>query len=185
MKKINTEFASHLILEIIAIGLVIAGTIIVIASLFGPLPTFRGVVLMISGTILLVQANLYFRLRDTIDTLLKFVEKVGSETSPQKKVNATVIDINDETTPEEIDELKKQFPEIGEKIDAIVQSLKLINPKIGLSKFGKEFKNNIDDKPIIFLTNEELEENLKKAIAEEQYEKALVIKNEIEKRNSK
>lgn len=184
MKKINTEFASHLILEIIAIGLVIAGTIIVIASLFGSLPTFNGIMLIISGTILLVQANLYFRFRDTIDTLIEFIDKVNNKTSPQKKENPILFEFSNISTPEEIDELKKEFPEIGEKIDAIVQNLKLINPKIEPEILGN-FKNDIDNKPIIFLTNEELEETLKKAIAEEQYEKARVIKNEIEKRNSK
>lgn len=185
MKKIPVEFIIMLLCGILGGASAATGTIILIASIFTSLPTAIGFILLVMGIILMCVVRIYYMLlivinkfSDTINILTKSVDKMASEgISPQMfsdlnpNIIAHEIKIDDTTSPEEIENIKKKFPMLADGLDNILNK---INPNFSTLP-----------KAIELLSLTQLEKELKKAVGEDNFERATEIRNEINKRKQK
>jgi hypothetical protein len=187
MKNTDHNFVFQYLLGFIGIGAILASIIVLIASIFTPLPIFNTVILLVLGVILLAQSMLYskfLKLVTILSGLLKNLSNLSSpqdidsspydyllnsSTSPQQNIKRVVI--TDQTSAEDIERFKNEHPEFGNQMDSIVSNLKgmMMTPQ----------KTPITDKDINTLKKE-----LDIAIANENFEEAQKIKQEIQKRTT-
>lgn len=183
MKKISAEFVLMMLCGALGITSALVGITCLIASIFTPLPVFNGFVLLIGGVILICVVRLYYvfldvlnKTAEAIETISKIID-IKTGTSPQMYpgTNSNIISheikIDDTTSPEEIEDIKKKFPMLADGIDSILNK---INPN--LSPLPKAIE---------LLSLAQLEKELKKAVGEDNFERATEIRNEINKRKQK
>lgn len=179
MKKPSFEFISQLIFMTVGFSLLIAGLIKFAYNSYASLPISIPILIAAVGFILINQANAYFSLLQVLDgfnNILKEITKQQPKTSPQNiqdLYNLEIpeikrITITDKTTPEELDEIKQQFPMLAKDIDDILNS--------------EGLKLKPTEKIITTLTDEELEKILGLYIEDDNFEKAAEIRDEINKR---
>ena len=179
MKKISAEFVLMMLCGFLGGTSAMAGIIYLITSAFTPLPVFNGFMLLIGGIILICIIRIYYVFIDILNKITGVIETVAKilntkeRTSPQMfpDIIAHEIKIDDTTSPEEIEEIKKKFPMLADGLDNILNK---INPN--LSPLPK---------PIELLSLSQLEKELKKAVGEDNFERATEIRNEINKRKQK
>lgn len=188
MKKISLDLVIQIIIGIAGIGLALAGAIVLVASFFTPLPIFKAIALMALGVMLFNSSRLYFIFLENLNFTTELIKKITQANSPSnpdcfyppdKKTRRNhpefiEIKISDETTPEEIEEMKRKWPHMAEHIDMIMGMSKQIHP--GGDKFPKR---------ISLLSNTQLEQELKNAVENNEFELAAEIRDEIKKRKLK
>ena len=202
MKKISKEFICQMFFGITGIALMVIGALMLIASLFGgDISLFNSIVLMALGAILFEGVTLYFIFYNFLESALKIIEerfKENKGTSPHihktnndifsnlgkmyndENPNIRRITIDDNTTTEDLEKYKKEFPPLANYIDDI---LNLQKDSIKFSNIKNYYSSNtLED---IELSNEELEDKLKLAIEENEFEKAAQIRDELLKRKKK
>jgi len=178
MKNFHFEFIAHLLLGIVSIAFILVGVIIFVASFFVPLPIFNAAVLIGIGCTMFISVRLYFILRDVLDSVNEFLKQLQSQNSPQnqaqKNMPNKIISINENTTPEEIEELKKEYPMIANELDKILSSIgEEIFVSNGLFKKTKDIKE---------MTIVELKKALTIAVNNNEFEEAAQIRDEINSR---
>jgi len=180
MKNFHFEFIAHLLLGVASIAFILVGVIILIVSFFAPLPMFNAVVLIGIGCTMFISVRLYFILRDVLDSVNEFLKQLQSQNSPQNQTPREIISINENTTPEEIEELKKKHPMIANELDKILNNMaKGENLLEGFFDSKGLFKKTKDIKEMTIV---ELKKALAKAVDDNEFEKAAQIRDEINSR---
>jgi len=187
------DFMTGIFCGLLALGLTIAGLIIIVASFFTALPIFNGVVLLSLGVVIYLGIRIIYVNQEVITALANFVESLPnllSGTSPQKNkpiaINnsdefSTLINITQDTTPEEIEEIKKKFPMFADNLDSIIKTFK--SPQWEKSFDLKEWHKKQTD--LSRLSLEELNVALNNSLDKDEFEKAAEIRDEINKRKQK
>ena len=126
------------------------------------------------GALLFVAIRIYFMFTEVLESVTEVLNKINNASSPQKQEQFSPntffnkIVINEDTSPQEIEEIKKKFPMFADQIDKIIN-------------LGKESDlSNISN--IKYLTLSELEKALQRAIDNNEFEKAAKIRDEIKSR---
>jgi hypothetical protein len=172
MKKVNSEFIAQLLFGIAGVALMIIGAILLVAHFFIPsIVLFEAAVYLALGAILYLGVRLYFMFLEAISTATNVLDKMNANRNGRiyPEMNAGMVNtitITDQTTPEEIEELKRKFPMFAESFDNILKS----NPV-----YNKE----VDTKE---LSITQLETALQIAIDNNEFEKAAEIRDEISRR---
>jgi hypothetical protein len=199
MKKISGDVIAHLLFGVAAIGLLIGGAIMLIASFFTALPIFNAFIVLTLGAILYVGVRLYFVFGDVLESITKLIE---ISSSPQINKNGRIyknglltkqmgfgdlpthdlskiphpapglideILIDENTTPEEIENIKKKYPGFSHAIDEILEKVG------GISRTSTL--------PLSSLSSFKLEKLLQEAIDKNDFERAAEIRDEINRRN--
>ena len=208
MKK-SKEFLTFFLLGIAGISMAICGVLTLSAALISQsLPILPGIYLMALGAIMYIGSKLYFMFLDNLESTANLLLKIGQELNnkntisppPNYKtwesnqtgdINNNIIYsevlINENTTPEELDKLKEEFPMIADKIDQIFHSL--IQGDVD-ENFDKNIQNIISRNDSGFtnvsiknMSLKELQEELKIATEKELFERAAQIRDEINNRN--
>jgi hypothetical protein len=170
-KKENIQFSPilHILFVVCGTGLMISGAVLIALKLFGFPFLFEGVMAFFMGGISLYVAKFQLALDIIVEKFTEMIEAMDKKvTSPHPTFggyfgtpNAMKVEIDEHTSPEKIAELKKNFPFMGGILDAMSQS------------FKKDFGS---------MTIAELEKELKQAIEADEYEKAAVLKDAINKK---
>lgn len=181
MKKFDTEFLMHLLAGVASIALMLIGLIMLVASFFTPLSTFNAVMLLAMGIIMSVVVKLYFMFREVLQKVSDLLSKYSSLFSQDMKspISSEVITINENTTPEEIEELKKKHPMVSAELDKILQRMGINE---GMSGFMSSMGLSNEKKDIANMSIPELEKALEKAVNENEFETAAEIRDEIKRR---
>jgi predicted transcriptional regulator len=174
MKKINFEILLQFSLIIIGAAMMLIGLEFVILKFLGhPHSLFKSISFFALGGILVTASRLYFMFLETLSLATKSIEMHKQNLQSQEmKVSGPFVEeiiITDETSEEEIEALRKKFPMLNDSIDTI------------LKQIGREVISKLP-KDINLFTVQQLEEELKKAIANDNFEKAAEIRNELNKR---
>jgi len=168
MKKLNAEFFLQLILGIASIALMIGGTIMFVTSLFTPLSTFNAIMLMAAGAILYTGVRIYFMFLETTSSIKDYVKgissQIGTNNLTPELLKSEVININEDTTPEQLDEIKKKFPMIADQLNTIINS------------FGDNAKN------VQNMSVQQLQKELQEAVDNNEFEKAAEIRDILKKK---
>lgn len=180
MKK--TEFLLTILFGVFSICLIVVGAISFVASLFNPaLPTFQSIELIFFGVITYTVVRLIFTVDklfenslSSADKLIKKYEKGNSpsntDTNPDL-IKTSVISINDETTPEQIEEIKKKHPQIAEQLDKLLNGF--------MDTIGS---NSPHAKDIYKMSIQQLQRELEKAVENNEFERAAEIRDLLKKR---
>lgn len=186
MKKVNLEFITQLLLGLGGIALMVVGAIMFIGHFFQPdISLFQAEVITALGAILFSSVGLYFKFLEIVNVASDGIEKITKATETYKvhddrvsahsdyfpSLDIQKIIINEDTTPEEIEDLKKHFPGIENQLGGLLDLAK-----------GKQSKTKAVPTAIEMMTISQLEQELKNAISLEDYKHAANIKNEINKR---
>lgn len=176
MRKIPSDIIFQLIFGIASIALLLAGAITFIASFFQPFPVINSIILLGLGTIIFMGNRLYNSFTDVLHMMTKTIERIQQASSPQTHppMVAHELIIDEDTPPEEIERIKKTFPLFASEIDKMLSQSK---------QGGHKFSTNLPS-VISLLSLTQLDEELKKAIEEDNFERAAEIKNEINKRKT-
>lgn len=190
MKKVNSEFLIQLFLGVVGFALMIVGIIVFGASFFKTTPFvnyMNGIVIGALGAILFSCVKIYFMFLETITIATDGLKQMSTAaaTSPQSQYNGRTyttqpggmslnqITIDENTSLEEIELLKKQFPMFADSIEEAVANI-ICKPSIK--------KEGPLPKTMELLSLPQLEAALKKAVDSGEYEKAAEIRDEINKR---
>jgi hypothetical protein len=169
MKKFSFEFLSQISLAIFGVALFIVGAIIIIASLFTSLTfsplVLAGIFAIALGAIAYGISKLYFTIMQLIKTLTDLLANFNSK-SPfdNLPLNTEVISINENTSPEDLEKLKKKIPGAGAALESI---FKIINGEIHIS----------NNKELSEMTKEELQKEMDEAVNSNNFEKAAIIRD--------
>jgi protein-arginine kinase activator protein McsA len=183
MRKINLELIAQIIFGLLGFCLMLIGVIIIGASLIFTKPLlFEGVVLMSMGAILFTAVKVYFSLTSVLQSTSAIIEKIikqNQQFSPHQDSIVKEIVITEDTTPEEISQLKKEYPALSNSIDDMIRQIKHPN-------FPQHHKQSstITAKDIITMTTSQLEIELQSAIANDLFETAAIIRDELKKRKT-
>lgn len=174
MKK-NTNLLFHIFADVLSFTLIVGGLIMLIASIFIPtIPVFQATMLFITGFILQGISSLYINFIRMINLISDFLEQTNKKIPETTKFDKIVI--TDDTSIEDIEIFKKQFPELKDTLDEISNSIK---------------DNSIYDKKINFeklrtsdeIIKQSLEFQLKEALENQDFERACQIRDELKERN--
>jgi len=177
MKKINAEFLLQLIFGIIAIALMLGGAIMFVASFFTSLPIFNAIYFMALGAILYTGVRIYFMLLEVASSINNSSTQVNKSKAPFDLLKSEVININEDTTPEQLEEIKKKFPAIADQLDKIIDTF-IDETKKNNGYFSESVKN------INNMTIKQLQEELNLAVENNEFEKAAEIRDILKKRIS-
>jgi UvrB/uvrC motif. len=182
MKKVGLDFIGQLIFALAGIVLMLGGAVIFVASFFTIMSVVTGIFLMALGAILFNSVRLYFMFLETIEIATAAINsstKFHTGLRPGNEVAVQEIIINSDTPPEEIIELKNKFPMLSKNIDDMIMQMH------GKDKLENFFANKgIFKKDVKELSISQLEEAIKIAISNEDYEKAANYRNEINSRKN-
>ncbi len=198
----NISFICQILFGIAGIALMVIGALMFIASFFGDISLLNSIVLMALGAILFEGVTLYSVFSDFLESALKMLEerfKENKDTSPHMHraynplsnlgkmyggaPNVREIIIDNNTTPEELEKYRKEFPTLSSYIDYISSLQREAgNPNFKTYYSNNTFNNKLED---IDFSDEELEDKLKLAIEENEFEKAAQIRDELKKRKKK
>ena len=171
MKKLNAEFFLQLTFGVASISLMIGGIVMIVASFFYPLSTINSVIITASGAILYTGVRIYFMLLEINDYVKDIPPQTGNNKfTPDLLKPDEVIRINEDITPEQLEEIKKNFPMIADQLDYIVD---------GFNDFHKKSVKSIHKMSI-----QQLKEELQKAVDNNEFEKAAEIRDVLKKKNS-
>ena len=178
MKK--TEFLLINLFGVFSVCLIVVGIISFVASLFVPsIPTFQSIELIFFGVITHLMIRLYFTVDKLFENSLapteKFIKKQEERNSPlnPELIKTSVISINEETTPEQIEEIKKKHPQIAEQLD------KLLNGFMDITG-----SNSPHAKDIYKMSVQQLQKELEKAVENNEFERAAEIRDLLKKRTT-
>ena len=168
MKKNNLELLSQLALGIFGVALFIIGTIILITSFFIPLtiptPLLIGLFAISIGLTSFLITRLYFIILQLINTLTDLFIAFNLKQTPNLPINTEIININENTSQEELEEIKKKIPG-GEKL--FDNLFKII---------GKDL-SSLSKKNLSEMTKEELQKEMNEAVSLNNFEKAAIIRD--------
>lgn len=185
MKK--TEFLLINLFGVFSVCLIVVGAISFVASLFVPtISTMDSVWLMAFGALTFLMVRLYFTVDKLFENALapadkiikeaeKFIKKQEEGNSPLNPdlIKTSVISINEETTPEQIEEIKKKHPQIAEQLDKLLSGFMDITGS-----------NSPHAKDIYKMSVQQLQKELEKAVENNEFEKAAEIRDLLKKRTT-
>jgi cysteinyl-tRNA synthetase len=178
MEKNKTEFLLNILFGVFSICLIVVGAISFVASLLEPsLPTFQSIELILFGVIIYTIVKLIFTVDKLFENSLastdKFIKENEQGNSPQNPdlIKTSVISISDETTPEQIEEIKKKHPQIAEQLDKLLNGFK---DTIG--------SNSPHAKDIYKMSIQQLQRELEKAVENNEFERAAEIRDLLKKK---
>ena len=189
MKNINKEALLVVGLRFVTSSFLFMAFAALIISMFVTIPisTVKILLIIITSAGGYLITSLYLRFFELITALNKIInvsqEVLTAATTyinnplkqtNQNPTNVEQIIITDETSPEEMDEIKKQHPFLSPQLDEIFKQFQGSNP---FSKLTKQ-----KEKQLIDMSIEELEEALEKAVGENKFEKAAIIRDELKTR---
>jgi len=169
---------------LVGLALIVAGAIILIASFYTPLPPFNAIVLMTLGIIVLGVNKLQYMFVKMIKLFTEYITKVNA-ISQRPNLDAfhsaapsvREIVINENTSKEDIEKIKNDFPELGTSLNSFFNEILKNIPN----------RNTPNDMPdgISLLTMKQLEDRLNKAVDDGEFEKAAKLRDEINSRKEK
>jgi len=178
MEKNKTEFLLNILFGVFSICLIVVGAISFVASLLVPtLPTFHSIELILFGVIIYTIVKLIFTVDKLFENSLastdKFIEEHEQGNSPQNPdlIKTSVISISDETTPEQIEKIKKEHPQIAEQLDKLLNGF--------MDTIGSNSPHAID---IYKMSIQQLQRELEKAVENNEFERAAEIRDLLKKR---
>jgi hypothetical protein len=187
MKK-NINIITQFLTDLISFALFVGGIIMLISSLFTTTPVFQSVMLIVSGLVMNGISTMHGRFSEMIDLLANVLEKHNSQTE-NKNLTVEEIIITDKTTPEEIEMYKEKFPELKNQLDNILKNATILSKKNiededDIDKIVRKVINEKDimNHPIFIIDKmQKLEEDLKKAVENDEFELAAEIRDKINK----
>ena len=178
MEKNKTEFLLNIFFGVFSICLIVVGAISFTASLLEPsLPTFQSIELILFGVIIYTIVKLIFTVDKLFENSLastdKFIKENEQGNSPQNPdlIKTSVISISDETTPEQIEKIKKEHPQIAEHLDKLFGGF-----------MDAMNSNSPHAKDIYKMSTQQLQNELQIAIDNNEFEKAAEIRDLLKKR---
>lgn len=209
MKNFNLEAILFFLFGILSIGFIISGVVILITSIFvyfSPLILLGSAIMILFGITAFAVVKLFFTLQELIGTLFKGFESLSvafknmaispptdnlekfnkfknSLFSKQSSPEVINIKITEETTPEEIEEIKKNFPPLANQIDDFLKHI--VDETKGTLNHPFSHLFSGKKKDIKEMTIEELKEELGESIKDEKFEKSIQIKEELKNRAEK
>ena len=175
MKKNTNSFG--FMIEVLSLTITLIGSIMLIVSPFVYIPIFQAVMFIVSGLTLHSIYSLHHNFARMTNLMADFLEKTNSEILGKRKVEEIII--TDSTSIEELEEFKKKFPELNNRLDEIQNTLKKQRELEKIDGFVKNIYEvwDFNGKQMT------LEEQLQEAIKNEDFEKASKIRDEIKKRD--
>lgn len=189
-KKVNFEIIGYA-------SILIIGTIAIITGImFIPKSILTGVLLIGIGICMTYIFKLYCLIlkitnlfEDVVDRFIKIEKSLSSNINHRPYPpsfldnipsfpDITKIEISDTTSPEELDKLKKEHPEMSKLIDTILQQSKVYSPFLPNSPLYTDISKDIKN-----MTLDEMKAELEKAVKEEKFELAGALRDEIVKRS--
>ena len=144
MKKINFGFISQLLLGLGAVALMIIGAIMFVGHFYqADVSLFQATIFMALGAILFSSVKVYFMFLETLNIAADGIDKISKATETRNESIGRIpqdyfsmaqnlpfkaIAIDD-MTPEEIEKLKKDFPDIEFHLEAFSNMEKRMNKK--------------------------------------------------------
>lgn len=164
MKKNTPELFLQLFFGVVAIALMTGGAIMFVASFFSQISALTSILITCMGAILFNSVRLYLVFTSSLDKL--------NNKNPNKNITppikTEIISINENTTPEQMNELKEKFPFIIDELEKILDNTNA----------------NPTKKSIETMTIKQLQDELHNAVENNEFEKAAEIRDEIKKRKS-
>lgn len=179
MKKITFELISQILFGIAGVALMLGGAIMFIGSFFTNFSLSTSIIFMVLGAILFTGVKLYFMFLEVLTAANKQVDEINKGISPQNHNSRTYpgvtnITIDENTTMEDIEEIKKKFPPLSNIIDNVIKNTGTID--------NDAFYKETLPKHIELLSLKQLEKALEEAVENSEFEKAAEIRDEINKR---
>lgn len=180
MEKNKTEFLLNILFGVFSICLIVVGAISFVASLLVPtLPTFHSIELILFGVIIYTTVKLIFTVDKLFENSLSYADKLSKKyekgNSPSNTdtdlIKTSVISISDETTPEQIEEIKKKHPQIAEQLDKLLNGF--------MDTIGS---NSPHAKDTYKMSIQQLQRELEKAVENNEFERAAEIRDLLKKR---
>lgn len=179
MKKKYSDILFFTLGGALGMGVSLAGAIFIIASFLTPLPIFQGIMLLTAGVVLIIVSRIYSTVFSMMEKLEKTISNISGlnpkdmSVSPQdSSIFVHEIKIDEETTEEEIQDIKKKFPFFSKELDGVLKTFRPADSTALLNKLE-------------LLSLPQLEKELGKAVENDNFERAAEIKNEINSRKLK
>lgn len=191
MKKNSTGIIVQVLFGILALALLIIGTIMFVSSFFIPsISLFNSITIIALGAILFFTIRMCFMFKDIVELMTTYLKEIKLENSPytykDKSRTSPLFNFDDNTvnkiminadmSKEEIDELKEQYPLYSSIIENIIEQMKHHSPN-----FTRDCSSSVSHNYSKF-TIEELTKKLNEAVELDKFEIAAEIRNEINKR---
>ena len=190
MKKFSLQYIIQAIFTVVSAVLIVSGIIMLFngIALLAPLPIFNAIVFIALGAILFTTTKLSFlftlilkHMKATFDGMSDIldIQLEGQKSGHVPNNNVQTIIINEDTTPEDLDELKKKNPVIAKELDELMQSI--TSPQFFMNKFGHIAtpKKEIKD-----MDTKDLKKELQSCVDNSDFERAALIRDELKGRGN-
>lgn len=191
MKK-NINIIANLLFDITSKVIILGGVIMLVSSFFITVSTFQATIIVVLGLIMHGITSMHNKYLEMINLLAAVLEKANNQKT-ENNVSVEEILITNKTTPEELNKIKEKYPELKDKLDDLLNDIEkgdiikntidyYVKGEDNLDKFLEELEYKMIDFKIIKKDNiQKLEEELKKAIENDEFEIAAEIRDKINK----
>jgi len=179
--KISFEPFFHLLFLLGGGILVFAGLVLIVLKAFGYPMLFEGIVTFVLGAMCVYIVKLQSVFLQVVETFSDVLDTANKEmiNNNQRIYHPTnfsdgimqTVNISDEMSPEQLEKMKEQFPHLEGLIDTV------------MDMSNKKIASPVKTINLSSLSVSQLEVLQKKAVEEENFERAMEIKKEIDKRN--
>lgn len=172
--KVKLSPVLHLLFIVCGIALMLAGATLIILKPFGFPYLFEGVMAFFVGGIAIYVAKFQMMMFEAIDGFTNIISGIAKKASQAPPMfgggmmnpnNTMRIEIDENTSPEELEALKEKFPFMAGVIESMTKTF---------------HKKDLSSMSLI-----QLERELREAIDSDNYEKAAVLRDLINKKKNK